>query len=265
MIVVKAGGRALLSNITGIANSIASRAKTLGGIVFVHGGGDLVSEYSSRLGIEPKFVTSPTGIRSRYTDLDELEVYVMVMCGKINKEVVSAINRFGANSVGISGIDGPTLLAERKKKIVIVDERGRKRVIEGGYTGQIVSVKTGLVSRLLEEGYVVVVAPVATGTEGEALNVDGDSAAAAIAVELRAERLLFLTDVEGVYYEDRLLGTLNPDQGLEIASKIGPGMNRKLMLAARAVKSGVASAIISNGTIPDPLSALDGSRGTLVR
>ncbi|MCS7136204.1 MAG: [LysW]-aminoadipate/[LysW]-glutamate kinase [Nitrososphaerota archaeon] len=262
MIVVKAGGRALMQNRNKILDSIASRANM--GIIFVHGGGDVVSEYSKRMGIEPKFVTSPQGIRSRYTDENEIDVYNMVMSGKLNKEIVSYLGRQGVKAVGISGVDAGMLRAERKKKIVVVDERGRKRIIDGGYTGTIVSVNVELPRILVEQGYVVVLSPVAIGTEGELLNVDGDQAAAAIARALRAEVLLILTDVEGLILDGQLVREITPREARELLPKIGAGMNRKVMLAAETVEAGVERCIICSGLTEEPLSALEHEYGTVI-
>ncbi|MEM2376843.1 MAG: [LysW]-aminoadipate/[LysW]-glutamate kinase, partial [Sulfolobales archaeon] len=136
MYVVKVGGKVLDSNLVNVVASI-SRVASQNPLVVVHGGGNVVTKFCERLGVEPKFVTSPEGIRSRYTDKDELEVYVMVMAGKLNKEIVSGLVVRGVKAVGLTGADGPALLAERKKRIIIIDERGRKRVIDGGYTGKV--------------------------------------------------------------------------------------------------------------------------------
>ncbi|MDW8041355.1 MAG: [LysW]-aminoadipate/[LysW]-glutamate kinase [Nitrososphaerota archaeon] len=262
-VVVKAGGRALLGNMKGIAESIAKRA-TEHQIVFVHGGGDVVSDYSKRIGVEPKFVTSPQGIRSRYTDAQELEVYVMVMAGKLNKEVVAELTRLGVRAVGLSGADGGLLLAERKKRIVVVDERGRKRVMEGGYTGMITSVSPELLRLLTSNGFTVVVAPIAVSGEGELLNVDGDQAAASIARALSADALVLLSDVEGVLLDGELVGRVTPQEAIELSQRIGPGMNRKLLLAGEAVSSDVGFAVICNGLSEDPLRVLDEPRGTVI-
>lgn len=262
MIVVKAGGRALMQNRNKILDSIALRSNMR--IIFVHGGGDIVSEYSKRMGIEPKFVTSPQGIRSRYTDENEMDVYNMVMSGKLNKEMVSYLEKQGVKAVGISGVDASVLKAERKKKIVVVDERGRKRVIDGGYTGTIVSVNVELPRLLIERGYVVVLSPVAIGTEGELLNVDGDQAAAAIAKALRAEVLIMLTDVDGLILDGQLVREITPREVRNLLPKIGAGMNRKMMLAAEAVEAGVERCIICSGLGEEPLSVLEHEYGTVV-
>ena len=264
LFVVKAGGRALERNIDGILRSLAERALKGMKLIFVHGGGDVVSRYEKLMGMEPRFVVSPQGIRSRYTDERELEVYVMVMAGKLNKEIVAKLQGLGAKAIGLSGADGGLLKAQRKKKIVIIDERGRKRAIPGGYTGSIKEVNTEILKNLLDQGYLTVIAPIALGSEYELLNVDADQAAASIAKALKVEKLLILTDVEGVVVDEKLVEEIKIGDVGELQSKIGVGMNRKVLMCARAVSEGVGSAIISSGLMEDPLSALERKVGTKI-
>jgi len=262
VIVVKAGGRALASNRQNILQSVARHSSD--GVVFVHGGGDIVSEFERRLGVEPKIVVSPSGVRSRLTDSAEIEVYTMVMAGKLGKEIAAYLNKLGVKAVNLSGVDASIIKAQRKKKIVIVDERGRKRVVDGGYTGTITEVDAQFIKRLLELGVVLVVSPLAIGEEGELLNVDGDSAAAAIASSIHADKLYLLTDVDGLLLDGELVKSLTAAQALEILDKIGPGMNRKVMMAARAVQSGVKRAHICTGLVADPVEAADLGGGTVI-
>ncbi|MEM4628285.1 MAG: [LysW]-aminoadipate/[LysW]-glutamate kinase [Ignisphaera sp.] len=261
-IVVKAGGRAIAMNLDNIVSDIVNISSTWK-TVFVHGGGDMVTEMCRRLGIEPRFVTSPEGIRSRYTDRDELDVYLMVMAGKLNKMIVSKIIALGKKAIGLSGADGPLLIAERKKKIVVVDERGRKRVIDGGYTGKVVEVKLDLLEKLLGE-FIVVVSPIAIDREGLLLNIDGDQAAYAIASSIKANTLVLLSDVEGVLLGDKLIKELRAQDIDSIIDKIGPGMNRKLLLAKKAVEEGVNQVVISSGLVTNPVSNALKGMGTLI-
>lgn len=263
VLVVKAGGRALTQNMEGIVKDIARISKNEQ-VVFVHGGGDEVTDICKKLGIEPKFVVSPEGIRSRYTDEKELEVYVMVMGGKLNKAIVSKLVALNVNVIGISGADGPTLIAERKKKIVIVDERGRKRVIDGGYTGKIVRVEKDLITKLLGAGYVVVLSPIAVDIDGTLLNVDGDQAAYAIASALNASYLILLTDVEGVIIDGVVIKRLKTSEVDNVVKNIGFGMNRKVMLAKKAVEEGVGKVIISSGLIENPIIGALQGMGTVI-
>ena len=106
-------------------------------MVIVHGGGKEVTNTAIKLGKEQKFIVSPSGVKSRYTDKETILIYTMVMSGKINKSIVGMLLRQGIKAVGITGIDGGTLKALRKKKLLIINEYGRKVMIEGGYTGKI--------------------------------------------------------------------------------------------------------------------------------
>lgn len=264
LIVVKAGGRALEQNIDNILKSIASRVCRGLKIIFVHGGGDVVTRYEELMGVKPRFVVSPQGIRSRYTDERELEVYVMVMAGKINKEIVAKLNRLGVKAIGLTGADAGFIKAERKKKIIILDENNRRKIIPGGYTGMIKEVEAELLTVLINQGYLPVIAPIAYGEEGELLNVDADQAAAKIAESIRAEKLLILTDVEGVLIEDKLAKRIRVDEVGMLESKIGFGMNRKVLMCTKVLQSGVKESIISSGLIEDPLKALEEDIGTKI-
>src|SRR5215212_11627668 len=159
MIVVKIGG----SIVDGLHFTALEDIKNIikrDRLVLVHGGGKEVTNIATKLGKEQKFIVSPGGVKSRYTDKETAEIYTMVMSGKINKAIVGMLLRAGIKAVGISGIDGSMLKAERKKKLVIINEKGRKMVIDGGYTGRINSVDPSLVSIVIEKGYVPVVSPI---------------------------------------------------------------------------------------------------------
>lgn len=261
VIVVKVGGRVIKNNLDKLIKSIASYQ---GKLILVHGGGDQVTEYSKRMGVEPRFIMSPEGVRSRYTSREELDVYVMVM-GLINKMITSMLISLGKNAIGISGVDGSVLTAVRKRKVIIIDERGRKRIIDGGYTGKISDVNFNLLNNLLNLTDVIVISPIAVDvSEGVPLNVDGDQTAKAIAVSGKVEELIFLTDVDGVIFDNKVVSHLSVGEAIEMASKIGPGMNRKLLMGSEAINSGVRKVIISSGLVDDPIgNALNGG-GTVI-
>ena len=132
-------------------------------MVIVHGGGDEVTEIAERLGKKQIFITSQSGIRSRYKDRETVEIYLMVMAGGVNKAIVQHLLEHNLPAVGLSGIDSGILRAKRKRRLIIVDERGRKSIIEGGYTGKITEVNTSLLVLLTENRYLPVIAPVALG------------------------------------------------------------------------------------------------------
>ncbi|MGQ9551445.1 MAG: [LysW]-aminoadipate/[LysW]-glutamate kinase [Candidatus Bathycorpusculaceae bacterium] len=266
MIVVKMGGSILRE---GVSPGLVSDIKNvLSGdkIVLVHGGGIEVTEIASKLGKEQRFVVSPDGFRSRYTDRDTIEIYSMVMAGRINKKIVSALLSEGIPALGLSGLDGLLLQAERKKRLIVVDENGRKRVVDGGYTGRIKRVNLNLLELLVKNGYVPVITPVAIGEEFEALNVDGDRAAACIAGGLGADRLLFLTDVEGLILNGRLVPIISVSDLKDVLQKIGPGMITKIHAAMEALNLGVNEVLISSGQGKSSISSpLKHECGTVIK
>ena len=264
LIVVKVGGSILKE----VPPEIVSDIKNvlLGNqLVLVHGGGKGVTEIASKLGKEQQFVYSPTGFRSRYTDKETMEIFTMVMAGKINKKLVSALQKQEIPVVGLSGLDGYLLRAERKKRLIVVDERGRKRVIDGGYTGKVTQVNASLLKLLLENGYVPLVSPVAVSEEFEPLNVDADRTAANIAGALKADKLVLLTDVEGLMLDGKLVSNMSASDVEKKLKKIGGGMITKVYAAQEAIKSGVDEVIICSGVRKNPISsALKHECGTVI-
>lgn len=254
LIVVKVGG----SILRGVSSELISDIKNVlseNQTVLVHGGGKEVTEIASKLGKKQEFIVSPNGFSSRYTDKETIEIFTMVMAGKINKQIVSTLQSQGISVVGLSGLDGFLVKAKRKKRLVVVDERGRKRVIEGGYTGTISEVNAPLLWLLIENGYVPVIAPVAAGEEFEPLNVDGDRTAAYIAGALNADRLILLTDVEGLFLDGKLVSKLSVSEAREVLSKIGRGMITKVYAAMEAINQGVGEVLISSGLERLPISS----------
>lgn len=264
-IVIKIGGSVVGAEVSATLLEDVRKASSRDNLILVHGGGDQVTEIAEKLGKPQKFIVSPEGIRSRYTDEETVSIYTMVMVGKVNKEIITSLHKVGINAVGLSGIDGALIRAMRKKKLIIVDERGRKRIIEGGYTGKITSVNGGLLKGLLKDGYLPVVAPIALGDEGELLNVDGDRAAAYVAGGIRAERLLFLTDVPGVLIDGKPLSTMGVNEAEKLLPRIGFGMEKKVLASIEAVKMGVKECLIASGLVEHPIaSAIEHKRATVI-
>jgi len=265
LLVIKMGGSILKE---GASSALISDLKELlkeNKVVLVHGGGVEVTEIASKLGKEQKFIVSPEGFRSRYTDKETIEIYTMVMAGKLNKQIVLALQSQGIPSVGLSGLDGALLKAERKKKLIAVDEKGRKKVIDGGYTGKINTVEAGLLLSLLENGYVPVVTPVAVSEEYEPLNVDGDRTAAFVAGALKADRLILLTDVQGLTLKGTPIQKISAIEVKEVLSSIGLGMSTKVHAALEALNQGVHEVLITSGLGEKPISAaLKHEAGTVV-
>ena len=224
-------------------------------IILVHGGGKEVTKISEALGKEQKFIVSPGGIKSRYTDKETVEIFTMVMSGKINKMIVRMLQKNGINAVGLSGIDGKIIQAERKKKLIVINEKGRKMAIDGGYTGKIQDVNSSLVSVILDQGYVPVISPIALSEEFDFLNVDGDRAAAYVAGKMHSDKILFLTNVDGLMMDDKLVKKLSLSEAKEILPKIGFGMEKKILAATEALELGVKEALVANGQKENPISS----------
>ena len=253
MITIKIGG----SVVDNLHPTTISDIKNLveQGVIIVHGGGKEVTKVSEQLGKKPKFVTSPSGIKSRYTDKETVEIFTMVMSGSINKKIVRMLQKNGINAVGFSGVDAKTIQAERKKKLLIVNEKGRKQAIDGGYTGKISKVNAPFILSLLDQGLTPVISPIAISEEYDFLNVDGDRAAAYVAAAVKSDKVLFVTNVDGLLMDDKLVPKLSLAEAKEIRTKVGPGMEKKILAATEALDMGVKEVIIANGQKENPISS----------
>jgi len=264
MIVIKIGG----SIVEGLHSSILDDFSELykkEKIVVVHGGGKDVTNIATQMGKEQKFIVSPEGKQSRYTDKETSMIFTMVMSGKVNKNITAMLSSKGIPSVGITGIDGETIRAVRKKKLVILNEKGRKMVIDGGYTGKVSDIDPKLISVLLDNGYLPVVSPIALGEDYEFLNIDGDRAAANIAGALKSDIVIFITNVSGLMMEEKLVNNLTLEEASKLLPKIGPGMEKKVLASTEALTLGVKKTIIASGLVKNPiLSALAHNNCTVI-
>lgn len=254
MIVIKIGG----SVVDGLHPTTIEDIKRISEkekLVFVHGGGKEVTATATKLGKEQKFIVSPGGVRSRYTDKETADIYTMVMSGKISKAIVGMLLRQGIKAVGIAGIDAGLLKAERKKKLLIINEKGRKMMIDGGYTGKINSVDPSLVHKLVDSGYVPVISPIALSEEYDFLNVDGDRAAAYVAGGAKADKVIFITNVNGLMLNEKLVTGMTLEQAKQALPKIGFGMEKKVLACTEALEMGVQEAIIASGQVNRPISS----------
>jgi [amino group carrier protein]-L-2-aminoadipate 6-kinase len=263
-IVCKIGG----SVIDGINPTIIDDMKSLRNegtrIVLVHGGGDQVTSIAEKMGKKQQFVTSPEGIKSRYTDKETAEIFTMVMSGLLAKQIAQTLQKNGVNAVTLTGIDGLLFSATRKKKLIIVDDRKRKLVVDGGYTGKINQVNTSFLDTLLDGGYVPIVSPVAISEEYDFLNVDGDRACSHVAGALKADAAIFLTDTQGLILDNSVVHRMTTGQASEAVPRIGPGMNQKVMAAVEAIEMGAKKSIISSGTVEHPLKNALNENGTVI-
>ncbi len=263
--VVKIGG-SVLDN--GVPEPLINDFSIFGhdAVCIVHGGGKTVTRISEKMGIQPRFIVSASGIRSRFTDEETIEVYKMVMTGKINSDIVLALNRRHIAAFGFSGIDGPTIYGQRKKKLVVLDGRDRKMAIDGGLTGKVTRVDTSIISMLLDRKILPVISPIAVSEALEPLNIDADRAASSIASAIGADKLIMITDVDGVIQDGNVVRNARLKDIEEIRGEVGNGMDKKLIFVKEALNLGVREVIIANGLIENPLqNALNGKRRTVIR
>ncbi len=261
MLVIKVGGSVFTR-----AGNLLDDLKTLSEpFLLVHGGAAESTSVAGKLGTPPKFIVSPSGFKSRYTDKDQIEVFKMVVAGKINKTLVAELRKRGINAFGLSGIDGELLFA--KKKIVRSQEGGKIKIIRDDYTGKIERVNSELLQLLTQNGYVPVIAPLTISEEADVLNSDGDRAASIIAQSLQARQLILFTDVDGYFrnFPDDFAEELKLSELDDCIKNSKAGMKRKLLAAKEALQNNVEEVIIANGSIENPISnALSGKR-TLIK
>ncbi len=267
MIVIKAGGSRGI-NLDAVCADVVGLALQGEQVVLVHGSSHETNVIAEKLGYPPRFVTSPSGYVSRYTDRQTLEIVAMVTAGRINKLLVEKLQHLGINAVGLSGVDGRLLQAKRKKALRIV-ENGKQKVLRGEYSGQIERVNAPLLRTLLAGGYLPVVAPLALSREGETLNVDGDRAAAAIGSTLGAEALIILSNVPGLLRdpsdETTLVSHIRSVHIYSYLDRYARGaMKRKLLGAMEALHDGVGQVILADGRVAQPLQHALAGGGTVI-
>lgn len=266
MIVVKVGGRKEL-DYDAVCADVAAQWKAGTELVLVHGGSYQTNVVAQQLGHPPQFVTSLSGYVSRRTDRQTLEIFEMVYCGKMNKQIVESLQKQGVNALGLSGIDGRMLEGNRKDAIKVMID-GRKRVLRDDYTGTVKHVNVDLLRMLLRARYLPVVAPLAISYESEAMNVDGDRAAAAIAAALHADQLIILSNVPGLLREfpdENTLIERIPAERVDDYMAFAEGrMKKKVMGAAEAVAEGVGRVVFADARLAAPVSAAMRGQGTVI-
>ena len=265
-IIVKLGGTEGV-DFSAICQDVARLLEQGHQIVLVHGGSAEANALGEAVGYPPRFVTSPSGFTSRYTDRKTLEIFAMAVNGKVNTLLVEQLQGLGINAFGLSGVDGKLMQAQRKAAIRII-ENGKKKILRDDYTGKIEQVNAGLLITLLADGYTPVVAPMAVSEKGEALNVDADRAAAEIAAALKADTLLLLTAVPGLLKnfpdESSLIKTLSQSQ-LDTAIEYAQGrMKKKILGSQEALQGGVEQVIIADGRVENPISNALAGNGTVI-
>ncbi len=250
-IVIKYGGNAMVNDAlkASVMQDVALMKFVGINVVIVHGGGPEITGFLKKLGKETSFVSG-----LRVTDEETVEIAEMVLDGKINSEIVTLLNRRGLRAVGLSGKDADLIRAE--KKLATVYDGGDKRKVDIGYVGKAKQVNIRIVDDLLAGDYVPVIAPIGVGEDGASYNINADYVAADIAGALKAEKLLLLTDTEGVYknFADKksFISTLKADEAREFIRDgiISGGMIPKVEACLRALERGANKAYIIDGRLP---------------
>ena len=216
--------------------------------VIVHGGGPDITGFLKKVGKESDFVAG-----LRVTDAETIEIAEMVLDGKVNSEIVNLLNRRGVKAVGLSGKDAGLIKA--RKKLATVYEGEDTKKVDIGYVGEVEKVDTGILEDLLEQGYVPVIAPIGVGDGGESYNINADYVAAEIAGALQAEKLLLLTDIEGIYkdFHDKssFISTLHLPEAREYIKDgiIAGGMIPKVEACLTALEQGAGKTHIIDGRL----------------
>ncbi len=247
-VVIKYGGNAMIND--DLKNHVMADITLLKFIginpVLVHGGGPDINDMLNRLSIKSEF---KKGLR--VTDPETMSVAQMVLVGKTNKEIVSRLNQNGAKAIGICGIDGRLIECER----MTADSEGNP--LDIGFVGNITRINTRVLQMLANDEYIPVVAPIGIGQDGESYNINADTVASEIAAALKAEKLMTLTDVEGVIVkgeqgEDVVISTLNEQEINDLIARgvISGGMIPKVLGCLDTVRRGVGRAHIIDGRIP---------------
>ena len=243
-VVVKYGGKVMLDE--NLKRKIAEDIVLMRYVgikpVIIHGGGKAINSMMKKLNKKPEFIKG-----NRVTDKGTMEIVEMVLVGKINKEIVSLLNQFGGKAIGLGGKDGQLIIARKCKDKNL------------GLVGEIEQINSALIDLLEKEGFISVIAPVGASSKGETLNINADTAAAEIAGELKAEKLIFITDVEGIledFSDDKTLIpslTIKQTENMLEKGEIQKGMIAKVEACQIALRKGVNKVHIINGKIPHSL------------
>ena len=248
VVVVKYGGNAMTSPElqTAFAEDVMFLRYAGLKTVIVHGGGPQITQHLDRLGIASEF---RAGLR--VTTPETVDIVRMVLTGQVNAEIVNLLNDHGSFAIGLSGEDAGLLTAERRTAVVDGEE------VDIGQVGDVVAVDPSAVNALLDAGRIPVIATVARGRDGLTYNVNADTAAAAIAVGLGAEKLVVLTDVEGLYADwpatDEIVSEISAGELSALLPSLSSGMVPKMEACLRAVEGGVPRAHVLDGRVPHAL------------
>jgi len=251
--VIKYGGNAMIDEALkqGFAQDVVLLRFIGINPVIVHGGGPQIGTTMERMGKKPTFVSG-----QRVTDEETMDIVEMVLGGKVNKEIVNLINRAGGKAVGLTGKDGGLIQARKLKMTARSEATGETEIIDIGLVGEVTEVRPGALEALDAGGFVPVIAPVGVGGQGETYNINADLVAGAVAGALKAEKLILLTDQQGILDKDRnLISSLNKKkvESMVKAGTVSGGMLPKTKSCFDALEAGCAKVHIIDGRVPHAL------------
>jgi acetylglutamate kinase len=252
IIVVKFGGNAMAGTVAeDFAQDIVLMKQTGMEPVVVHGGGPQIGAMLKKLAIPSTFIDG-----LRVTDQAAMEVVEMVLTGSINKQIVTGINAAGGHAVGLSGKDGNLVIAKKIERVKIDPVTHESKSIDLGFVGEPEKINPEVLRTFIKSNLIPVIAPVGVGRRGETFNINADTVAGSVAGAMQAERLVLLTDVEGVFdREGKLIPRLSLREARTLIANgtISGGMIPKIETAIDAVENGVGAAVILDGRIPHVL------------
>lgn len=257
-IVVKVGGSAGIDR-AAVASDLASLVERGERVVLVHGASAETDSLAAALGHPSQVIVSPSGQQSRRTDRRMLEIFAMAALGVETFSYVELLRRAGAQPLGLFGV----LVGRRKDVRSVAD--GRTVLLRDDYTGRVEEIPVSLVRRILDDGWLPVLPPVALSPQGEGLNVDGDRAAATLAAALGAKTLVILTNVPGLLRSVEDPASLVASASLEEAETLAQGrMKKKAMAAREALEAGVERIFIASGRVERPVTRALAGEGTVI-
>ena len=262
MIVVKVGAEKAFP-IEAVCQDVSALVGRGERLILVHGASHETNLLSTALGKPPRFVTSISGVESRYTDRETLEIFTMAYVGKMNKLFVERLQQLGVNAVGLCGADGRSMEGERKAAIKVI-ENGKRKVLRDDFTGRVEKINTGLLTLLLDHGYTPVLCPPGLSAS-EIINVDGDRAAAVLAAVFKAETLVILSNVPGLLRDvndaNSLVRRIDKAHMSSYMDLAQGRMKKKVMGAAEALEQGVGTVILGDARLEHPIQQRCKGRG----
>jgi acetylglutamate/LysW-gamma-L-alpha-aminoadipate kinase len=237
-------------------------------VVFVHGANAALDAFMKAQGREPRLVTSSTGQVSRFTDRETMDDMLAIYAGRVNKRIVEGLQARGVNAVGLSGVDGGIARGTRKDALRVVED-GKPKVLRGDFAGSLKEINTGLLTLLLDNGYLPVLTPPALSQLGEAINVDGDKLALRLALALDAKALVILSNTAGLLADVNDPASLirqidvSSDASIDAAMTAAGGrMKKKVQAGIDAVREGIPLVVFGDANVEHPITAAMSGQGT---